>query len=72
MATHEDLVTRFAYHRPTNGKVKRHEDARFACFQAAMKLNELLPEGREKALVLTKLEEAMMWANAAIAREDTT
>jgi|10_taG_2_1085330.scaffolds.fasta_scaffold00071_6 hypothetical protein len=27
-----------------------------------------LPPGREKALVLTKLEEAMMWIRMAIAR----
>jgi hypothetical protein len=27
------------------------------------------PPGREKALAITKLEEAMLWANAAIARQ---
>jgi hypothetical protein len=28
-----------------------------------------LPEGREKALAVTHLEEVMMWSNAAIARQ---
>jgi hypothetical protein len=32
-------------------------------------LLDLLPPGREKALVLTNLEQAMFWANAAIARQ---
>lgn len=30
-------------------------------------LNNLLPEGRQKALVLTHLEDARHWANNAIA-----
>lgn len=29
-------------------------------------LNMVLPEGREKALTLTRMEEAFMWANAAL------
>lgn len=33
------------------------------------RLNELLPDGREKALVMTKLEEAAMWAGMAIQKE---
>ena len=30
--------------------------------------NEHVPEGREKSLALTNLEQALMWANASIAR----
>lgn len=33
----------------------------------AVFLNARLPDGREKALALTKIEEALMWASKAIA-----
>ena len=32
---------------------------------------KLTPQSRERSLALTKLEEAVMWANAAIARNET-
>lgn len=35
----------------------------------ALVVNEACEDGREKSLALTKLEEATMWATAAIARE---
>ena len=35
----------------------------------AIELNALLADGREKKQALLRLEETMMWANAAIARE---
>lgn len=41
---------------------------RLACKAAADSFIEMVPEGRELSLALTKLEEAMMWANEGIAR----
>ncbi|MER7726403.1 hypothetical protein [Streptomyces sp. NPDC096323] len=41
---------------------------RQACRHLADQINEQVPAGREQALALTKVEEAMFWANAAIAR----
>lgn len=34
----------------------------------ALVVNDVCPEGCEKSLALTKLEEATMWATAAISR----
>ena len=41
---------------------------RAACRDLGHQFNSDLPPGREKELAITKLEEAMFWANAAIAR----
>ena len=64
-----DIKHRFAFHAaPDQEKRDAHASARQACRQAAERIDELCPEGREKALAITKLEEAMFWANAALAR----
>jgi hypothetical protein len=64
-----DIENRFAFHAaPTQEKRDEHTSVRQQCRQLADSLNEALPEGREKAVVMTKLEEVMFWANAAIAR----
>jgi hypothetical protein len=65
----EGLHHRFAYHPPKDDSVKaRHAGIRAGAWELAEEWDGLLPEGREKALAMTKLEEAMFWANAAIAR----
>jgi hypothetical protein len=66
----KDIEHRFAFHAaPTQEKRDEHTSVRQNCRRLADLLNEALPEGREKVVVMTKLEEVMFWANAAIARE---
>ena len=65
-----DVRHRFAFHPATTAEKKHeHEGVRDACLFLALYLNDRIPEGREKSLAITKLEEVMMWSNAAIAME---
>lgn len=67
--TPEDLGNRFSFHpATTEEKRQAHEDVRGMCLSLAHELNERIPEGREKSLAITHLEEVMYWSNAAIAR----
>lgn len=66
--TTEDLHNRFTYHKPDPEKAVKHREVRDAIQDLAETLDIWLPDGREKTLVLIKLEEAMFWANASIAR----
>lgn len=68
MLSQEELEKRFSYHTPSSEKASLHELVQHGCGSLAKMLNEILPDSREKSLAFTKLEEAMMWANAAIAR----
>lgn len=70
MAIKADLVNRFSFH-PADTEEKRnaHASVRTNCLTIAKFLDEELPDGREKALALTNLEQVMFWANAAIARQ---
>lgn len=64
-----ELKNRFEYHPPENKlTVVNHQIVRDACLDAADAINQVCPEGGEKLLAMTKLEEVMFWANAAIAR----
>lgn len=67
----EDLNNRFGYHPATaeNGRGDTHAIVRMKCLELASSLNALIPEGREASLAITHLEETMMWANAAVARQ---
>jgi len=64
----KEITNRFQYHPPDEAKKIAHETMRSACLSLAEALNAALPEGREKSLAVTHLEEVMFWANAAIAR----
>lgn len=70
-----ELKHRFGYHRPaTSDVVNAHQEARAGALNWARTAVDLLPvgTGRERALFLTKVEEALFWLNAGIARGNAT
>jgi hypothetical protein len=69
-ATHADLRRRFGYHPPQDEvTVAAHEGARDVMYGAAEYASLVIEPSRELSLVITALEEAMMWLNAGIARQ---
>lgn len=65
--TNEDLENRFGFHKATEETAPMHQWTRELFLEVATALNAKLPEGREKSLAFTALQEAAMWSNAAIA-----
>lgn len=67
----EDIDHRFAFHAATTQEKKdEHSSVRAKCRELAHFINGATVEGREQSLAITHLEEVMMWANAAIARNN--
>ena len=67
--TDGELANRFGYHIPNLARADKHAAIRIELSVLAEKLNQWLPESREKSLAFTHLEQVMFFANAAIARE---
>jgi hypothetical protein len=64
-----DLDRIFDSHPPKNdAEALAHEQVRQAFKDVARTMSNL-PQGRERSIVLTKLEEASFFAHAAIARD---
>lgn len=66
----EELERRFAYHPPKGGQAALYERNRADFRGIAERISALGPSSRELSLALTALEEALMWVNAHIARND--
>jgi hypothetical protein len=64
------LTNVFTYHAPKDGQLERYQQLRERAFELALLIVHLTPKSREQSLALTKLEEAIMHANAAIARNE--
>ncbi|EEL13981.1 hypothetical protein bcere0016_54320 [Bacillus cereus 95/8201] len=64
----EQIKNNFSYHPPKEGQVEKFTDIRNEGLHFANLIDSTCPNSREKSLALTKLEEAVMWANASIAR----
>lgn len=63
-----EIQKRFIYHPPKEDQPKKYSELRGKAFELASLIQELVPEGREKVLAITNIEQCVMWANAGIAR----
>lgn len=66
----DELAIRFTYHAPHADQPDRYAEIRAEALSLADTVITLTPESREQSLALTKLEEVVFWANAAIARRE--
>lgn len=66
----DDLEKRFTYHASKNDQPKRYVEIRDEAKLFATTICDLCPKSEERTVALTKLEEAMFWANASIARNE--
>jgi hypothetical protein len=62
-----ELDRRLGYHPATAETIPLYEGNRAAGIAFACHLDQTCPPGRELALALTHVQEALMWANAAVA-----
>ena len=64
------LLNNFTYHPPFGDQPQRYIKLRDAAKTVAELFLELCPSSRERSLAMTNLEQAVFWANAAIARNE--
>lgn len=63
----KDLNTKFTFHSVHGDQAGRYETMRCKAKELARQFLEFCPPGRERALAMTNLQQAVMWANASIA-----
>lgn len=66
-AQRQQIENMFTYHSPKGDQATRYSEIRCAALNLAMFVDDRIPASREKSLFLAKLQEAVMFANAAIA-----
>ncbi len=62
-----DVDNVFKYHPPKGDQAERYTRLRDAAKEFALCVKALTPGSREQSLALTSIQQATMWANAAIA-----
>lgn len=67
-----EIRDRFRYHPPSAEGIEAHAGLTEWFVGLAKFIEDICPDGREKSLVMTKLEEAKFWASAAVARNPDT
>jgi hypothetical protein len=63
------IENNFKSHDVTPSQAEHMDMVREGCFRLAKLINTVVPDGRERSISLTELENVMMWANAGIARQ---
>lgn len=63
------IENNFTYHAPGKDDWLVYEQLRDKAKELAYLIKDLTPDSREQSLALTNLEQAVMWANAAVARK---
>lgn len=58
----------FTYHKPKKEQERIFVEIRAKALDLGSYIDSYVPEGKEREMALTKLEEVVMWANAAVAR----
>jgi hypothetical protein len=73
MLNPQEIENRFGFHKATiegpNATLPRHKELRLLFRALAERLDEVLPDGRAKAVAFTELENASMWAHKAVAEQ---
>lgn len=64
------IENNFKYHPPKDDQPARYELIREKAKELAHVINDNTPQSREQSLAFTALEEVVMQANAAIARNE--
>lgn len=68
MISKTEIDNRFTFHPADEDRAVKHLMIREHGKSLVEYLNENVPDGREKSLAITRIEEAVMWANAGLAR----
>lgn len=68
--SHEQIEKTFTYHAPKDDQPERYVKLRDEAKALAYSIVKNTPTSREQSLALTHLEEAIFYANAAIARNE--
>lgn len=68
--TAERIENAFTYHPPKDDQTERYVIIREEAKLLLKCILSYTPESREQSLAWTKIEEAVFWANAAIARNE--
>jgi hypothetical protein len=60
----------YSYHKSEGTQPERYQAIRDKAKELAYLIEKSVPDSREKSLAFTDLEQAVMWANAGIARNE--